>query len=333
MRTSALPLVICLVLGVGWSLADADERETKPPRKFSIRGVVKDKQGHPVPWAGVAYRRKGSNNLWASTDQDGRFVLEGVPRKTIQLDVRFGGVPDDKPLPTGQGMRPHTSVQVMGGTQDLDVVLDEGETLLVRAKGIHFGPGVRAESDVAVIYVNGGPDPYFDARLFLTSSAGVQSWIPTTRDGALVFPRIKPGTPWILHIPFSQDLGKTLYTSGDSLKAGSMEIELEWGKPITGFVTGTRDSWFGTYSGPPYSGLVARRGPVEVRIYPDLDDGHGCFRFPPLASGAWEVSVFNLENERKRVAASATAEAGAEVILRTEPSQEGYKAARQIRQP
>lgn len=333
MRTPARLLVACLVLGVGWSLAAADERETKKPRKLTIRGIVKDTQGHPVPWAGVTYRRKGTHSLWTSTDQDGRFVLEGVPRKRIKLDVRFGGVPDDKPLPTGQGMRPHTSVRVMGGTQDLEVVLDEGETLLVRAKGIHFGPGVRGASDVAVMYVTGGPAPYFDARLFLRSDVGVQSWIPTTRDGALVFPRIKPGTPWILHIPFSQRLGRTLYTSGDSLKTGTMEIELEWGKPITGFVTGTRDSWFGTYSGPPYSGLVARRGPVEVRIYPHVYDGHGCFRFPPLASGMWVVSVFNLENKRGRVAASAKAKAGAEVILRTEPSAEAYKAARRVRRP
>lgn len=333
MRLPVRLLVICLMLGVGGLFADADDGETKPPRKRSIRGVVVDRQGHPVPWAGVTYRREGTHNLWTSTDQQGRFELRGVPAKSIRLDVRFGGVPDDTPLPTGQGMRPHTAVRVMGGAQDLEVVLDEGETLLVRAKGVHFGPGVRGASDVAVIYASGGPDPYFDARLFLTSSVGVQSWIPTTRDGALVFPRIKPGTPWVLHIPLSEELGKTLYASGDALKAGEMEIELEWGKPITGFVTGTRDSWFGTYSGPPYSGLVARRGPVEVRIYPHLYDGHGCFRFPPLASGAWEVSVFNVESERGRVAASAKAEAGAEVILRTEPSEDGYRAARRIRQP
>jgi len=324
-------LLALLVVGVGGSLAAADGRKAKTLRDRTIRGIVKDTHGHPVPWAGVRYHRKGTYDLWTSTDQEGRFELEGVPAKKIRLDVRFGGVPDDKPLPTGRGMRPHTSVQVMGGTQDLVVVLDEGETLLVRAKGIHFGPGVRGASDVSVMYVSGGPAPYFDARLFLTSAAGVQSWIPTTRDGALVFPRIKPGTPWILHIPFSQKLGKTLYTSGDSLKAGAMNIELEWGKPITGFVTGTRDSWFGTYSGPPYSGMVARRGPVEVRIYPHLDQGHGCFRFRALASGTWEVSVFNLENKRGRVAASAKAEAGAEIILRTGPSEEAYKAARRIR--
>ena len=120
----------------------------------------------PVRLCLISNLQGGTHNLWTSTDRQGRFELDGVPAKKIRLDVRFGGVPDDKPLPTGQGMRPHTSVEVMGGTQDLEVVLDEGETLLVRAKGVHFGPGVRAASDVAVIYANGGPDPYFDARLF-----------------------------------------------------------------------------------------------------------------------------------------------------------------------
>jgi len=43
---------------------------------------------------------------------------------------------------------------------------------------------------------------------------------------ALVFPRIKPGLPWALHIPSSDQLGKTKYASGASLQAGTMEIEL-----------------------------------------------------------------------------------------------------------
>jgi hypothetical protein len=183
-------------------------------------------------------------------------------------------------------------------------------------------------------FVYGAPPSY--ARLYLGEGKTLARWTPTVEGGSLRFRQVRKGLPWTLYIPWGKDVGGTAFLSGDSLTPGPMEIEVEPGAKITGKLLETREgcSWvfIGTRSGPPISGVTARRGPARVEGW--LDDD-GTFEFPPTPKGTWEISAWYVcyvraEKKSHYMVATKRVEAGDSIELSPQPvpREEWVKARR-----
>lgn len=66
--------------------------EATPDIRHHIGGIVRTRQGEPLP--GALVRLEGSGRAESSTDTDGRFVLPGVPHGNVTLQVTYS---DQKP--------------------------------------------------------------------------------------------------------------------------------------------------------------------------------------------------------------------------------------------
>ncbi len=316
-----LVFAICFfVLGAVTVFGGDDPPSEAPavePNPGSIRGVVRSTEGRPVSWILVhCLDEQGERHYVGVTGEDGRFGLDGLSGESATLYAYIYGDPS-----AGEPI----TREVRVGTHDLVLVVDLGEQLVVRAEKGGFVPGDGLQQ--GVIYVGGYPPS--GAHLYVEDGERTLRWTPTIEGGALRFRRIRTGLSWTLYIPYSAALKGTYLGSGPRLEAGERTVKLEPGQRITGTVEGVDRTVHRSGSGTSPNGIVARCGPVEVRISPSLFFfGKGRFAFPLLPAGRWEVSAFNIEEERGCVAGTVVAEAGDDVIIDMTPSEEAYRRAR-----
>jgi len=314
LATGFLVVLSAAAFGGDEPTAEAPAAELKPG---SVRGLIRSTEGRPVSWVLVQCLDEDHRRRYADvTGEDGTFHLHGVPGEFTTLGAYVYGNPS-----AGDPIKQRVRV----GTQDVVFVVDLGEQLVIRAEQGRFAPGDGLRDDI--IYMGGYPPS--EARLYVEVGKQTLRWTATVEDGALRFRRLKTGHPWTLYIPWSRRLKGTYLGSGAALAAGERTVTLEPGRRITGTVSGAENTKVPSgWAGPDFKGIVARRGPVSVGIAARFPWGGSGFASPPLPSGRWEVSVYNVEKGRGFVGATVQVAAGEEVLLKPVPSREAYDRAR-----
>jgi hypothetical protein len=274
-----------------WSSTDWTPRdETLVLRRAgTLRGVVRDRAGAPVPGIGVSYRTPADpENMWrgTSTGEDGRFEITGLPEGTVDL---WPTVPS--PFPSGQ--RPEDAV-VHTDTAAAEPVLtvDAGVALLVRVEGWEAGPA----SPLATLRVERG-----GRQASLHGHVGPL--------GRVRFLGLAPGDRCTLWIG-DREGGWYVLAEGLAPRPGEAVVRMQTGGTITGRVTLP-------------DGSAASAAYVRVHVLDAFGPGTGAdaagrFRLPGVPPGRWRVGA-SISKDGQRYEGTTEASPGDEVEVRLQP--------------
>lgn len=232
----------------------------------ALRAV--DQAGLPlddVEFTLIAPGRRFLASRWVRTG--GVLVVADVTESPLTLIARMQFVPSEDAGAT-------RTVEIVGrAPAETRVTFDVEPRLLVR---------VRRPSG-ELLQLSG--DLTGKIHTLWSSAFPTQFWGGAVADGGISFRRVVRGKPWTLFLRWTEQLGGTLFLSGDALKPGSIVAQLEEGWPITGRIRADiyRPSkrWE-----TGVARITALRG-AEV-VAGDLDYD-GTFRFPRLPSGPWTI--------------------------------------------
>jgi hypothetical protein len=291
------PIVGLQILVLALATGPGSASPPRPAKLGTVRGVVKDREGKPLSYVQVRCDAKPGRSF--ETGDDGRFAFDEVPLRPCELRAWLLGTPREGP-------DPDVKKTVHPGPYDCSLIVDRGPEVIVHVTGVKFDSGVpRGETSPFPVFA--GPS-LRDTKLWVETRTNAQwtSFSPAVQHGDLAFRRVTPGSPWVLHLAWTEHTQGTYFGSGEHLKTGEMVVTLEHGKPITGTAVLPPPPEF--WAGPPRDRVLARRGPVTVEG--SIDAGTRTFSLPPLPSGSWRVSVRSSRREAAR-----DAEAGSTLHL------------------
>jgi hypothetical protein len=264
---STLVLVAMVGLVVG-AIARAGRADppVASPRDQTLRGVVRDRQGRGIAGVSLTVRFPVEHYAVAVTDDDGQFLVSGLPSGSVTVEAYLSGAPHDKP---GYDL----VTTAMSGSDSITLTIDRGAELLVACStgllpsDTHHSP----------------------AQLVLQTRSGPRECYAAIDHGKAAFRRIPIGVPWTLWFPWSETTKGTYYESGLKLESGERTVTLEPGKAIRGHVKVDPDRKPALRSSVRWERALAQRGPITAE---GTIDRAGNVEFPLLASGTWRVMVY-----------------------------------------
>jgi hypothetical protein len=257
----------------GW--APRDETVTLE-RGYAIRGVVKDTRGEPVTECWVQYRPVGQDAWTGShrTDEDGRFVVEGLARGRYELHPFVMGAMNAGP--GGPGADRKGIVAVSAGATSVVLTVDLGAKLTVRVRDY---PTVEERGALGRIRHIGG-----SGQAVLRAAKGhAQVSVQLDATGRARFQGLVPGEGYTLSI-LGLPGGRYVLVRGVKPSADEIEVEMQAGGSVRGTIVAPE-------------GVSLHQVWVMVRNAEGMRDGTrtdpktGTFEFRGLPEGSWTVSA------------------------------------------
>ncbi len=253
-----------------------------------VGGLVTDPDGNAVPGACVSIVTGGvpeGGECDATTGEDGRFALPGVPRRAVSLLVTAPGLaPVTRDLPAAPP----------GGTDEgeVEIVLPRGGTIACRVERIDGTPVGDAEVHVAGF-----------ARLLRALSGP---------DGRALLEHVPPGQRTVrARLDPRDPLAGEVEARVEVPEGGEREVVLRPGTVVTGVVLRNGAS-------VPFAEITAVRLPGGTEGTSTRADAEGRFRLALAEPGNWSFSVRTETCETHREL--AVGEGDAEVALVVPPA-------------
>lgn len=241
-----------------------------PPVTWPVAVRAVDAAGLPlddVEFTLIAPGRRFLASKWVRTG--GAFVLPGVTVSPLTLIARLRSVPSEDPGAT-------RTVEIVGrAPPESQIAFDTEPKLLVRVRR-PSGESVQLSGELTG-----------KIHTLWSSAFPAQFWGGAAADGGISFRRVVRGKPWTLFLRWTEQLGGTLFLSGDALEPGSIVVQLEEGSPIGGRIRAEIYRPSGRWE-TGVARISASRGAELVEGDLDYD---GTFRFPRLPSGQWTIRV------------------------------------------
>jgi hypothetical protein len=263
--TLVIAAVVVLVVGAIPRAGLADP-PVASPRDQTLRGVVRDRQGRGLAGVSITVRFPVGDYAVGKSDDDGQFLVSGLPSGSVTVEAYLSGAPHDKP---GYDL----VTTVTSGSDPVTLTIDRGAELLV-ACGTGLLPSDTTRSP---------------AHLVLETRAGPRECYAAIDHGKAAFRRIPIGVAWTLWFPWSETTKGTCYETGSKLEAGERSVTLEPGKAIRGHVKVDPNRQPALRSSVRWERALAQRGPITAE---GTIDRAGNVEFPLLASGTWRITVY-----------------------------------------